>query len=305
VTSAAAAIIMLMVLSACGSGSSGSGGASDDRPAATGATDTTHASGATDPVTDEDSGSVGEGPPAGEAVSWDVDGVTRTARLVVPDDLGQPAPLVLAYHGHGGSGANFERKMSIESLWPEAIVVYPDGLVGHQGRTDPEGVRTGWQQDADDEGGRDLRFFDVMMADLRSRLPIDPQRIFVVGHSNGSAFTSLLLNQRGDQIAATANLAGQPGRLLATDPVRSMFMMMGEQDPVVPYDGQRRSIPLAESKLGVDPATATVDGYLRRQTGPDGLELATYIHPGGHEVPAEVPPLVVAFFQRHHLGEGA
>ena len=125
-----------------------------------------------------------------------------------------------------------------------------------------------------------------------------------MGHSNGSAFTSLLLNVRGDQIAATANLSSQPGRLLDTDPVRSMFMSMGEQDPIVPYDNQKQSIPLAEAKLGVDPATATVDGYLRLETAPGNLELATYVHPDGHEVPDAVPPLVVAFFQRHSLADG-
>ena len=238
-----------------------------------------------------------------QTVSWDVDGTTRTAVLVVPANLTGPAPLVIGYHGHGGNGAAFDKKMDIEGRWPEAIVVYPDGLVGHQGKTDPEGVKTGWQQVADDEGGRDLRFFDTMMADLHAKLPIDADRVFVVGHSNGSAFTSLLLNVRGDQIAATANLSAQPGRLLDTDPVRSMFMGMGEQDPIVPYANQKQSIPLAEAKLGVDPATATVDGYLRIETAPGNLELATYVHPAGHEVPDAVPPLVVAFFQRHSLAD--
>lgn len=236
-------------------------------------------------------------------MSWDVDGVTRTAEVVVPAGLTGPAPLVLAYHGHGGKGSSFQKRMGVEGLWPEAIVVYPDGLVGHKGKTDPEGTRTGWQQVETDEGGRDLRFYDVMMADLLDQLPIDEQRIFVVGHSNGSAFTSLLLNVRGDRIAATANLSSQAGRLLATDPVRSMFMSMGEQDPIVPYDNQKLSIPLAEAKLGVDPTTPTVDGYLRLETGPGNLELATYVHPDGHEVPDAVPALVVAFFRRHSLAD--
>jgi len=250
---AAATAVMLVLLTACGSSSPADRGAGDGATATSAAADPTAATGAgsTDATdADDDSGSAGRGSTDGsQPASWDVHGVTRTARLVVPTDRPGPAPLVIAYHGHGGSGANFERKMNIEGLWPGAIVVYPDGLVGHQGRTDPEGVRTGWQQLPGDEGGRDLRFYDVMLADLRSRLPIDPQRIYVVGHSNGSAFTSLLLNQRGDQIAATANLSAQPGRYLDTDPVRSMFMGMGEQDPIVPYESQKLSIPLAEAKI--------------------------------------------------------
>ena len=59
-----------------------------------------------------------------------------------------PVPLVFVFHGHGGSGANIERRFDIEGLWPDAIVVYPDGLVGHKGVTDPAGVETGWQTHA-------------------------------------------------------------------------------------------------------------------------------------------------------------
>jgi polyhydroxybutyrate depolymerase len=243
--------------------------------------------------------------PGRHEVSFVVDGVTRTAVLVVPSNVSQPAPLVFAFHGHGGSGANFDRKIDIDGLWPDAIVIYPDGLPGHKGITDSDGNLPGWQVAPDEEGDRDLAFYDTMLATLRAKLPVDNDRIFVMGHSNGSAFTSLLLSQRGDAIAATANMSSQPGaRLLAADPVRSMFMSMGMNDPLVPFEQQQKSIPLAEQKLGIDATTAVVDGYLTTEHGPGNVELDTYIHPAGHEVPAEVPALVVAFFQRHTLATG-
>lgn len=181
----------------------------------------------------------------------------------------------------------------------------PYGLVGHKGKTDPQGVKTGWQTRAGESGDADLAFYDAMLAALRARLPVDPNRIFVMGHSNGSGFVSLLLNARGSAIAATANLSGQPSaRDLATDPVRSMFMAMGKTDPIVPYANQKRAIPIAEKKLGIDPAGAKTEGDLRTETGPGGLELDTYVYPGGHEPPAAVPGLVVAFFRRHTLAQG-
>jgi polyhydroxybutyrate depolymerase len=237
--------------------------------------------------------------------SFDVGGTTRTAVIVVPGDASRPAPLVFAFHGHGGNGTGMERRSNIEGLWPDAIVVYPDGLVGHKGKTDPEGVRTGWQTLPGEDGDRDLAFYDTMLAALRSQLPVDSDRVYVMGHSNGSGFASLLLNQRGDAIAATANLSAQPpARLLASDPARSMFMAMGTNDTVVPYDTQKRSIPVAEQKLEVDPNRATVTGFLRAQPGRGGLELQTYVYPGGHAPPPEVPKLVVDFFRRHTLSGG-
>ncbi len=244
-------------------------------------------------------------PPGRNTVSFDVNGVRRNAVVVVPVDTSRPVPLVFVFHGHGGSGAKIERKFDIEDLWRDAVVVYPDGLVGHQGVTDPKGVKPGWQTRLGELGDRDLAFYDAMHNALYAKLPVDRDRVFLMGHSNGSAFVSLLLNQRGDAIAATANLSGQPpARLLESDPVRSMFMAMGERDPIVPYANQARSIPIAERKLGVDPSTATVNGYLRSERGQGNLELATYISPGGHDVPPEVPGLVVAFFQRHTRSAG-
>ena len=238
-------------------------------------------------------------------VSFDVAGVRRTAVLVVPSDGATAAPLVFAFHGHGGTGAVLERKFKIEQFWPAAIVVYPDGLTGHKGKTDPEGKKPGWQTMVGEDGDRDLAFYDVMLATLRSNLHVDGNRVYVVGHSNGSAFTSLLLNQRGNAIAATANSSSQPtAAQLASDPVRSMFMSMGIHDPIVPYVNQRKAIPIAEKKLGIDPSNTTTRGYLRIEHGRGNLELDTYVHPGGHATPAGVPRLIVEFFRRHTLASG-
>ena len=216
-----AAGLLVVLVAGCGANTTAtSATTSATTSAATSATPTgtTSAAGATTPATMN-----APGYPSGtQTISFDVGGTTRTAELAVPADLSHPAPLVFAFHGHGGSGKNFERKMGIEGLWPNAIVVYPDGLVGH---------------------------------------------------SNGSAFVSLLLDERGEAIAATANLSAQPGKHLETDPVRSMFMSMGETDPIVPYENQRKSIPLAERKIGADPATKVVDGYFTTERGTGNHEL--------------------------------
>jgi hypothetical protein len=62
-------------------------------------------------------------PTGKQRITLDVGGTERAAVLVVPPAASSPEPLVVAFHGHGGSGANFARKLEIESLWPEAIVV--------------------------------------------------------------------------------------------------------------------------------------------------------------------------------------
>jgi polyhydroxybutyrate depolymerase len=243
--------------------------------------------------------------PRTQVVNFEVGDQKRTAILAVPADRSKPLPLVFAFHGHGGSGRNLQQKMLIEKLWPQALVLYPDGLPGHPGKTDPTGTKPGWQTVVGEGGDRDLAFFDAMLKSEEDFFNVDRDRIYVVGHSNGSAFASLLLNQRGRAIAATANLSAQPpARLLSSDPVRSMFMAMGRRDRVVPFANQMRSIPLVESKLGVDTASARVSGDLRQEFAPKNIELATYVYDGGHAPPPQIPPLVVKFFERHSLADG-
>jgi polyhydroxybutyrate depolymerase len=239
--------------------------------------------------------------PAREERTYTVDGVARSAIIrapaTSPSDGG--APLVLVFHGHGGTAANAERKYDIPSLWPEAVVAYLDGIPGTPGRTDPAGALNGWQKNPGESGDRDLHFYDVVLADLEVRFPIDRDRVYVYGHSNGARFADVLWNQRGDGIAAVASSSAQGGTLINDAPPRSLFMSMGEADPIVPYAGQKLSIPLAEARLRIDQTTVTHDGYLTRASGEGGLELDTYIHPGGHEMPDEVLPLIVTFFQRN------
>ena len=58
-----------------------------------------------------------------------VDGTVREALIAIPPNAKtSPSPLVFAFHGHGGNMANAARMYHIHTLWPEAIVVYPQGL---------------------------------------------------------------------------------------------------------------------------------------------------------------------------------
>ncbi|MBZ0154243.1 MAG: hypothetical protein K8J09_22175, partial [Planctomycetes bacterium] len=128
--------------------------------------------------------------------SWQVDGDRREALVHVPPAARrEPVPLVFVFHGHGGSMAGIARSFDLHTAWPEAVVVYPQGLPTSTGR-DPDGRRAGWQNRAGADGDRDLRFVDTMLAALRDELCIDPDRVHATGHSNGGGFTYLLLAQR-------------------------------------------------------------------------------------------------------------
>lgn len=75
---------------------------------------------------------------------WKVDGVERTGMVYAPATAATTkTPLLFAFHGHGGSAAMVAERWEYQRLWPEAIVVYLQGLPTPGVPTDPEGKRNG------------------------------------------------------------------------------------------------------------------------------------------------------------------
>lgn len=229
---------------------------------------------------------------------WNVDGVVREALVHVPSTAkDKPTPVVFVFHGHGGTMHNMVRAFGIHALWPEALVVYPQGLNTPGRLTDPEGKKPGWQHGAGAQGDRDLRFFDAMLESLKRDYKVDEKRIFSTGHSNGGGFTYLLWAERGEKLAAVAPCAAACTFLTKLKP-KPVFHLAGEKDGLVKFDWQKK----------------TIEGLLRlNQCGPGrpwgkfctlypsqiGAPVVTFIHPGGHGIHADEPAAVVRFFKEY------
>lgn len=80
--------------------------------------------------------------------------------------------------------------------------------------TDSEGRKAGWQQYRGDQGDRDLKFFNAVLADLRKAYLIEDRRVHAMGHSNGGIPTYLQWATRGDVFAPVAHSVAAAPRLL-------------------------------------------------------------------------------------------
>jgi len=232
--------------------------------------------------------------------AWTVDGVTREALVHIPPGAEKGgAPAVFVFHGHSGTMKHAASSMPIHQHWPEAIVVYPQGLPTPGSLTDKAGRESGWQATAGAQGDRDLKFFDAIYADLRGKYHFDIRRVYATGHSNGGGFTYLLWAQRGDMFAALAPSAAVLGRGFTDLRPKPVLHIGSPQDPLVKFSWQERMIDEVLRLNGCGPRQASATGFTLYPSA-KGAEVATYLHNGGHHYPSETAPeLIVKFFQAH------
>lgn len=230
---------------------------------------------------------------------WMIDGIAREALVYVPSNVNSKGcPVVFAFHGHGGNMRNAARLFHYEKLWPEAIVVYMQGLKTPGRLTDPNGAQPGWQRGQGDQGDRDLKFFDAVLAGLKRDARVDPKRIYVTGHSNGGGFTYLLWAARGDQLAAVAPSGAAAGGLMRLLKPKALLHVAGETDPLVRFEWQKQTIN-AVRELNQCGAGESCGPWCTQYSSRIGAPLMTYVHPGGHEFPAGALRLIVKFFKEH------
>ena len=230
---------------------------------------------------------------------WTVDGVVRQALVYAPSQArGEAAPVVFVFHGRGGTMHNAARNFGYHTLWPESIVVYPQGVPTPGVLIDLEGKMPGWQYGIGDHGDRDLKFFDAMLASLKEDYGVDEKRIYATGLSNGGAFTYLLWATRGDIFAAFAPCAAAAPQMARRFKPKPVLHLAGEKDSLVKFEWQQQTIDVLRriNQCGDgepwEPGCTLYPSKI-------GAPVVAFIHPGVHEFPAKAPAIIVKFFKQH------
>ncbi|RBP46316.1 polyhydroxybutyrate depolymerase [Roseimicrobium gellanilyticum] len=234
------------------------------------------------------------------AASYTVEGVAREALIYAPASAkSSPTPVVFVFHGHGGNARQAARSFGIYHEWPEAISVYMQGLPTKGQLTDPEGKKNGWQGREGLEGNRDLKFFDAVLAKLKTDYKVDSKRIYSTGHSNGGGFTYMLWAERGDVFAAMApSAAAAPFSMPKLKPKPAMHLA-GETDPLVKYEWQVKTMEAVRKLNGCESQGKAWNEVGTAYPSLTGTPFVSLIHPGGHQFLQDAPPLIVKFFKEH------
>ena len=200
-----------------------------------------------------------------------VDGRVRSYRVV---DLsnGEPAPLLFVLHGFGGTASMMSDASGIDESFADRydlrpIVVYPNGTGAESG------LPQSWNA-----GGccpfstfdfvDDVAFFDQLIDALTMEYDIDPERVWVVGHSNGGMMAYRLACELSTRITAIGVAAGAMmiDSCSPTQPVSALHVH-GELDTVVPLlGGDIAGIVFPSAQQSVDVFTRNGNGVAKLVT---------------------------------------
>jgi len=174
--------------------------------------------------------------------SFPFEGVEREFRIYIPDNIDRfpgPRPLVIAIHGLASSDIRLIDKtrgqfMALADQYG-FVVVYPRGLLRNWDLG--QGQLAALSRPRRD----DLAYVEHVIALAAGMAPIDPERIFGVGFSQGAQMALALACTRPGLVRAIAMVAMTvPDFLVETcadAPAFGALMMHGTNDPVVPYQG--------------------------------------------------------------------
>lgn len=244
------------------------------------------------------------------------EGITRNYSVHLPNNVMPSSPLPVLFVLHGGDGAKAEvmaegtnyNKIADKKMF---IVVYPYGVDGQwndgRGKTFRKRNNTGID---------DVSFINSVIDLIAKEFPVDTNRIYVMGVSNGGMMTLRLGIELGNRIAAIAAvIANIPVNLAGARPVRPLpvLIMNGTKDPLIPWEGgtlqlfgrnfgyllsteetvafwvkangltEKPETEMLPDKVGRDRSTVEVTTY--RQEGKKPPVILYTIHGGGHNLP--------------------
>jgi poly(3-hydroxybutyrate) depolymerase len=219
-----------------------------------------------------------QAPPADKVVkeTFGAGGATRAYYLLVPAKVkaDEPAPLLVLLHGSGREGRSLIEPWAPLAKQHGIILAAPDST-----------VRQHWSMPDD---GPDFLYALVEM--LRVQYPVDPERIYLFGHSAGAIHALALGVLESEYFAAVSAHAG-----VLTDPMLAFVERAPRKIPIAIWVGTNDALfPLAGVR-------ATRDALKARGFSAELTEIGGHTH-AYYDRAMEINRQVWGFLQQHRLG---
>jgi len=162
--------------------------------------------------------------------------------LTVPSSYSEdtPSPLIILLHGFGSSGARQDFYMGVSKLADSYgfLFIAPDGT------SSGDNQNRFWNAtpaccDFSNTDVDDSSYLLNIINEIKSDYNIDPNRVYLIGHSNGGFMSYQTAYEHSDTIAAFASLAGashNDERKAPDNPVH-VLQIHGSEDSTINYEG--------------------------------------------------------------------
>lgn len=206
-------------------------------------------------------------------------GLNRTYYIYAPASAssGQPAPMVLAFHGGGGGATQFAQRMDLVNMAERygMVLVLPQGA-GRPGARNGKGGS--WNADsitpsgyAENNNVNDLAFVDALLRSVPSSYAVDRSRIYAIGFSKGGMMAYRAACVLNGQITAIAAVSATLSSADCPNPQGvSVLHIHGTDDRNVPLGGGVGEFTRGKSNW---PAVGRGIGYFTsgNQCAPQGI----------------------------------
>jgi polyhydroxybutyrate depolymerase len=242
-----------------------------------------------------------------QTVTLTVKGVERRALVHLPEsyDRKTPQPLVLMFHGNGGTAESVAKETGWVAKADAAgfIVVFPEGTRPDMtqppkfGRNNPAWNDGSGRFHAGERNVADVAFIAALLDHLEAEFAVDKRRVFATGFSNGASMAFRVGLELAERIAAIAPVSGALwiAKPKAAQPV-SLLYITGTADPINPMEGGAPKMASGSGFKGVPekakpPVREMVWAWVKLLgCAPDAKSLAssiegitTVVHAGGRD----------------------
>ncbi|MDW7693146.1 alpha/beta hydrolase-fold protein [Flammeovirgaceae bacterium SG7u.111] len=189
-------------------------------------------------------------------------GETLPYRLLSPDNpKGKKLPLIIFLHGSGERGTDNEVQLThcaskfldaaVQKKYP-AYVVFPQ-CPKEQRWSEIDSESAGMSEDGatkyylSEEPSKPMAMLAKLIAQLEQELPVDQQRIYVMGLSMGGQGVYDLITRNPFKFAAAVSICGGGDTRHASALTQTpLWIFQGEDDEVVPIDYSRVMVKAIE-----------------------------------------------------------
>ena len=228
-----------------------------------------------------------------------IDGLERKALFFEPTIKSSQTPVVFVFHGHFGTAKHASKTLKIHEYYPEALVVYMQGIPGAKSKlVDKEGKYNGWQMNPSDLEDRDVKFFDEVLSSIKKSSTV--KSLYAIGHSNGSRFVNVLWKMRGNDFSAFITVAGPGGFWMKGAVPKPVWISYGKDDQIVSYKMQNLASKMYLKFFQVNEEKASkIDDEITLYKSQNNQEIIIENRNGGHEFPQNSIPKMIDFLKRN------